>query len=242
MNVFFAHQSIGGATRVAQDYVQTMLTDDQTNYEITVLCTEYNNWQSDPANLQNLKEIEQEPFLADLQHIDYQNYQQKVQVDVSHWRGAKIIRLSLPPKVWSEYHDPLVEAFCEDLFISESFDLVQCHCCQLLTAAPLVVARRHKIPYEIVMHDAWWMSHQQFLVSAAGRLIDPADPLGHFDQQPSPDEAQQALQRRSDLYQLLEDAQRRIAVSEAFKKICESAGIKNVDVQVNTATDMRDTS
>jgi glycosyltransferase involved in cell wall biosynthesis len=238
MNVFFAHQSIGGATRVAQDYVQTMLTDDQTNYEITVLCTEYNNWQSDPANLQNLKEIEQEPFLADLQHIDYQNYQQKVQVDVSHWRGAKIIRLSLPPKVWSEYHDPLVEAFCEDLFISESFDLVQCHCCQLLTAAPLVVARRHKIPYEIVMHDAWWMSHQQFLVSAAGRLIDPADPLGHFDQQPSPDEAQQALQRRSDLYQLLEDAQRRIAVSEAFKKICESAGIKNVDVQVNTVTDM----
>ena len=238
MNVFFAHQSIGGATRVAQDYVQTMLTDDQTNYEITVLCTEYNNWQSDPANLQNLKEIEQEPFLADLQHIDYQNYQQKVQVDVSHWRGARIIRLSLPPKVWSEYHDPLVEAFCEDLFISESFDLVQCHCCQLLTAAPLVVARRHKIPYEIVMHDAWWMSHQQFLVSAAGRLIDPADPLGHFDQQPSPDEAQQALQRRSDLYQLLEDAQRRIAVSEAFKKICESAGIKNVDVQVNTVTDM----
>ena len=35
MNVFFAHQSIGGATRVAQDYVQAMLTDDQTDYEIT---------------------------------------------------------------------------------------------------------------------------------------------------------------------------------------------------------------
>ena len=238
MNVFFAHQSIGGATRVAQDYVQAMLTDDQTDYEITVLCTEYNSWQADPANLKDLKEIEQEPFLSDLQHINYANYQDKLQVDVSHWHGAKIIRLSLPPKVWSEYHDPLVEAFCEDLFKNESFDLVQCHCCQLLTAAPLVVARRHHIPYEIVMHDAWWMSYEQFLVSAAGRLINPADPLDHFDQQPSPAEAQQALQRREDLYQLLEHAQRRIAVSEAFKKICESAGIKNVDVQVNTATDM----
>ena len=238
MNVFFAHQSIGGATRVAQDYVESMLTDHQTNYEITVLCTEYNNWQSDPANLQNLKEIEQEPFLSDLQNINYLNYQDQVQVDVSNWHGARVIRLSLPPKIWSNYQDPLVEAFCEDLFKNESFDLVQCHCCQLLTASPLVVARRHQIPYEIVMHDAWWMSYKQFLVSAAGRLINPADPLGHFDQQPSPAEAQQALQRRTDLYQLLEHAQRRIAVSEAFKMICESAGIKNVDVQVNTVTEM----
>jgi len=74
MNVFFAHQSIGGATRVAQDYVQAMLTDEQTNYEVTVLCTEYNNWQSDPPNLEKLKEIEQEPFLSDLQNINYIDY------------------------------------------------------------------------------------------------------------------------------------------------------------------------
>ena len=100
-----------------------MLTDDQTDYEITVLCTEYNSWQADPANLKDLKEIEQEPFLADLQHIDYQNYQQKVQVDISHWHGARIIRLSLLPKTWSEYHDPLVEAFCEDLFENKNLYL-----------------------------------------------------------------------------------------------------------------------
>ena len=238
MNVFFAHQSVGGATRVAQDYVQTMLTDHQTDYDITVLCTEYNNWQSDPVNLQNLQDVEKEPFLSDLEDIKYLNYQDEVPVDVSNWRGARIIRLSLPPKIWSDHHDPLVESFCEDLFKNESFDLIQCHCCQLLTAAPLVVARRHQIPYEIVMHDAWWMSYEQFLVSAAGRLINPADPLGHFDQQPSPDEAQLALKRREDLYQLLEHAQRRIAVSEAFKIVCESAGIRNIDVQVNTVTEM----
>jgi glycosyltransferase involved in cell wall biosynthesis len=238
MNVFFAHQSIGGATRVAQDYVQAMLTDEKTNYEVTVLCTEYNNWQSDPPNLEKLKEIEQEPFLSDLQNVNYIDYKNKVQIDISNWRGARIIRLSLPPKLWSEHHDPLVEAFCEDLFKDESFDFVQCHCCQLLTAAPLVVARRHQIPYEIVMHDAWWMSDEQFLVSADGRLINPADPLSHFDQQPSPDEIEKALKRRTDLYDLLENAQRRIAVSEAFKSICESAGIKNIDVQLNTVTEM----
>ncbi len=238
MNVFFAHQSLGGATRVAQDYVKAMLTDQQINYEVTVLCTEYNNWQADPPNLQNFKEIEHEPFLTDLQYINYVDYKNKLQVDISNWRGAKIIRLSLPPRLWSDHHDPLVEAFCEDLFKDESFDLVQCHCCQLLTAAPLVVARRHQIPYEIVMHDAWWMSDEQFLVSADGRLINPADPLSHFDQQPSPDEIEKALKRRTVLYDLLENAQRRIAVSEAFKDICEGAGIKNVDVQVNSFTEM----
>ena len=241
MNVFFAHQSLGGATRVAQDYVQAMLTDQQINYEVTVLCTEYNNWQADPPNLQNFKEIEQEPFLTDLQHINYVDYRNQLQVDVSNWRGAKIIRLSLPPRLWSEHHDPLVEAFCEDLFNYESFDLIQCHCCQLLTASPLVVAQRHHIPYEIVMHDAWWMSEEQFLVSADGRLINPGDPLGHFDQQPNPDETQKALKRRADLYQLLENAQRRIAVSEAFKDICEGAGIKNISVQVNSFTEMGQT-
>ena len=238
MNVFFAHQSIGGATRVAQDYVRAMMEDRQTNYEITVLCTEYNNWQANPVNLQNLKEHEQEPFLTDLQQLNYINYKDKVQVDVSTWHGAKIIRLSLPQKLWSEHHDPLVEEFCEDLFKQESFDLIQCHCCQLLTAAPLVVAKRHQIPYEIVMHDAWWMSDEQFLVSKAGRLINPADPLDHFDQQPDASEIQKALQRRADLFQLLEHAQRRIAVSDAFKLICESAGIKNIDVQVNSVTTM----
>ena len=238
MNVFFAHQSIGGATRVAQDYVQEMLIDQQINYEVTVLCTEYNNWQSDPPNLQDLKRIEQEPFLSDLQDVNYVDYRNEVQVDVSNWRGARIIRLSLPPKLWSEHHDPLVEAFCDDLFNDESFDLIQCHCCQLLTAAPLVVARRRHIPYEIVMHDAWWMSDEQFLVSADGRLINPADPLSHFDYQPSPDQSEKAFKRRADLYQLLEHAQRRIAVSEAFKRVCEGAGIKNVDVQVNSFTEM----
>ena len=83
MNVFFAHQSIGRATRVAQDSVRAMMDDRQTNYEITVLCTEYNNWQANPVNLQNLKEHEQEPFLTDLQQLNYMNYKDKVQVDVS---------------------------------------------------------------------------------------------------------------------------------------------------------------
>ena len=84
------------------------------------------------------------------------------------------------------------------------------------------------------MHDAWWMSKEQFLVSPAGRLINPSNPLDHFDEEPSETEKSEALARRKDLYTILAGADRRVAVSAAFKNICESAGISNVVVQENS--------
>ena len=95
----------------------------------------------------------------------------------------------------------------------------------------LAVARRQGIPYEIVLHDAWWMSVEQFLVTPSGSLVDPADPLGHFDHDPTAEEQATALERRGALYQILASADRRIAVSSSFQALCESAGIANVDVQ-----------
>ena len=86
------------------------------------------------------------------------------------------------------------------------------------------------------MHDAWWMSEEQFLVSPAGKLIDPSDPLGHFDEDPSAEEKAGALARRESLYNILNKAERRVAVSEAFRNICESAGISDVDVQENNTS------
>ena len=37
------------------------------------------------------------------------------------------------------------------------------------------------------------MSDEQFLVSQAGRVIDPSDPLGHFDEEPSEEDKSDAL-------------------------------------------------
>ena len=88
------------------------------------------------------------------------------------------------------------------------------------------------------MHDAWWMSEEQFLVSPAGRLIDPSNPLGHFDSDPSDEEKADALNRRHSLYDILAKAERRVAVSEAFRDICQAAGISNVEVQENQFTSM----
>ena len=319
INVYFAPQSIGGATRVAQDYVRDMLADSEIDHEVTILCIDCDNWQANPLSVEKRKEeikltnstknesdnennnqvenptpaksenenntidcvsnrehkytsLDKKPItqlqsspsatvasnnqllkslpgdrIADNSEIDNpliesdvfeSTYRDTIYVDESHWNGARVIRLNISPKPWHIYQDADVEQFCEEFFINESFDLIQCHCCQVLTASPLAVAQRMSIPYEIVLHDAWWMSYEQFLVSPAGRVIDPADPLAHFDHQPSEEEKQAALERRHILYEILENAERRIAVSAAFKDVCESAGVQNVSIQENQVAPM----
>lgn len=263
INVFFAPQSIGGATRVAQDYVKKLSNDATTNYNITVLCVDYANWQSGLQSAdKTLKEFANEsesikdqystsifsPTSTTSDEIEVLDEKfrpkkidchDKVHIDVSYWNGARVVRLNILPKPWHVHEDPVVDAFCEEFFATESFDLIQCHCCQILTASPLIVARRMSIPYEVILHDAWWMSHEQFLISAAGRVINPADPLDHFDQEPTEEERDLAFERRQILYGILEDAERRIAVSSAFKEVCELAGIADISVQENEVTSMK---
>ena len=261
INVFFAPQSVGGATRVAQDYVQDMINDQTIDYDVTVLCTDYDRWQTDIGK--NRKDVDQESEsleveatnakqlsslfgttageliqLKEIWNQDNIGYRDSISVDHSHWRGAKVVRLNLPPKPWSIHEDEDIEAFCTEYFKDEQFDLIQCHCCQIITASPLIAAQKLGIPYEIIMHDAWWMSEEQFLVSPAGKLIDPSDPLGHFDENPSTEEKAGALARRQSLYNILTQAERRVAVSEAFRGVCESAGILDVEVQENQFTSM----
>ena len=264
INVFFAPQSVGGATRVAQDYVLNMLKDPKIEYDVTVLCTDYERWQSDigikrknttkatskSKSIENADRIystfgtnaEEFKQLKSSLGIAESHYRDSMTIDYSNWKGAKVLRLNMSSRPWSISEDKEIEDFCSEFFKHEKFDSIQCHCCQILTASPLVAARKLGIPYEIIMHDAWWMSEEQFLVSPAGRLIDPSNPLDHFDEDPSEEEKNSALARRSVLYEVLDMAERRVAVSDAFKKICESAGVKNVDVQENTFTSMRSTT
>ncbi|MGB1775417.1 MAG: glycosyltransferase [Synechococcus sp.] len=260
INVFFAPQSIGGATRVAQDYVDDLLNDPSIDYDITVLCTDYDHWQSDPpsiaGSLDSTEQIEEDlaaqgqsftasgstaKQIAQLrgQLIAQQtDYKDAIGLDVSYWKGVRVVRLCLPPKPWPKHEDPLIEEFCEEFFAQERFDRVQCHCCQLLTASPLVVARRLGIPYEIVLHDAWWMSVEQFLVAPSGRVLDPADPLAHFDHPPTDQERTEALARRDSLYELLSAAEHRWAVSQAFQRLCANAGVADVEVRENRFVSM----
>lgn len=265
INVYFAPQSVGGATRVAQDYVREMLDDPDTNYEVTVLCTEYDHWQSNHGQKRPPKQRSEEaiPFkiiqateqqaaelsnyTSDLQtlkeinkEIDDEviNYHEEISLDISYWRGARVVRLNVAGKPWSCHEDKAIEAFCKDFFAKEKFDEIQCHCCQIITASPLVVAQKMNIPYDIIMHDAWWMSPEQFLVSKSGKIIDPSDPCGHFDVEPNEDEIQEAMERRELLFGILQNARQRIAVSKIFANICQKAGIEDVSYKENKVTSM----
>ena len=206
-----------------------MLKDQDRNYDVTILCTDYDHWHADPRR----RNDKDQDILK-----EEQQYKEVFSPTISYWNGARIIRLCIPPKKWSEHLDKDIEYFCDELFQNEHFDRVQCHCCQIITASPLLSAARNSIPYEIIMHDAWWMSPEQFLVSPTGRLIDPGDPLAHFDTEPSQEEKTSAIERREDLYEILQGAERRIAVSTSFKQLCENAGIHNVIAQENKFTPM----
>ena len=47
LNVYFAPQSVGGATRIAQDQVRAIQEQLGDQWEVTVLCTESESWQAD---------------------------------------------------------------------------------------------------------------------------------------------------------------------------------------------------
>ena len=265
INVYFAPQSIGGATRVAQDYVREMLDDPNTNYEVTILCTEFDHWQSDNGQKRPPKQRSEEaipfkiiqatqqhadklsnhnPDLQTLREINKEideeviNFHEQISLDVSFWHGARVVRLNVTGKPWSIHEDKAIEEFCTEFFAKEQFDEIQCHCCQIITASPLIVANNMKIPYDIIMHDAWWMSPEQFLVSKSGSVIDPSDPLGHFDKEPNEEEIIEALERREFLFGILKNARQRIAVSKTFAEICEQAGIEDVSFKENKFTSM----
>jgi glycosyltransferase involved in cell wall biosynthesis len=178
--------------------------------EVTVLCADLDPWQGEPGG-------------------------GAMPVDLHQWYGATVVRLGLPGKPWDWHHDGEVERFCQDWFQRESFDEIEAHAVQILTAAPLRVALRLGIPYRVVLHDGWWLSRLQFLTRADGTAVDPQDPLSDLD--PEADEAErQALEeRRRDLREILAGAEERLAVSESFADLYRRAGMRRVGVRRNQA-------
>lgn len=211
LNVFFAPQSVGGATRIAQDHAHSIATHLGDHYDVTVLCVDPSFWQKTIA-------------------------EQQIPLQVHAWHGVRVVRLSLPGKPWSWHHDGSVERFCRDWFRRERFDLIHAHSVQVLSAAPLKVARELDIPYCITLHDAWWLSPSQFLTTSAGKSVDPSDPHGHHDVlriHLSNDQLDADKERRKDLFEIINSAKKRLAVSEAFAQVHRDAGLKNIDVMEN---------
>jgi len=222
INCFFAPQSVGGATRVAQNRVRELLAGSATEApaDVTVLCVDLDSWQGTPTP-------------------------EAMPLDVHQWYGARVIRLGLPPKPWDWHHDDEVEQFCRHLFQRENFDEIEAHSIQILTAAPLRVALDLGIPYRVVLHDGWWLSRLQFLTKDDGTAVDPIDPLNDLEPDAEDAQCQAVIERRNDLMEILDAAEERLAVSESFAELYQRAGVRHMGVRRNQApepTSQRTTS
>ena len=110
-------------------------------------------------------------------------------------------------------------------------DIIHFHCIQRLTATIVEVALRREIPYIVTLHDAWWISDNQFLVDEDGLLQLPstdvlAAAVGSRDPLKS-------IARRQRLASLLQNSQANLSVSAPFAKIYSQAGIAGLQVVEN---------
>jgi glycosyltransferase involved in cell wall biosynthesis len=217
-HVFYGPQLMGGATRVVWDQLQALQQQAGDAWQITVLCSDHTPWQGPETDAP-------EPWCIDA----------PIPVQVHAWDGVRVVRLALPPRPWREHHDASVERFCRWWLAQEGFDLIHAHCLQVLSVAPLQVARELGIPYAISLHDGWWLSPRQFLITASGAPVDPSDPLGHYDDSTRQPAALLARdrRRRQALALVLEAAAARWAVSEAFAVLHRQAGIQALEVMDN---------
>ena len=96
-------------------------------------------------------------------------------------------------------------------------DLVHLHCIQRITTSLIDKIIQRKIPYIITAHDGWWISPNQFIINNEG-VQEYYDYKNSYNQS----------KRSTILKPYLESANLITTVSEAFKKIYESCGIKNI--------------
>ena len=199
LNVFFA-PVVGGATQVAQDQVQALAE----------------HWAISGRSRCSAQD---EPGSCQLPQIRTPGCSQDHSLQIHGWNGVRVVRLALPVRPWREHHDPRVEQLCRWWFAQEGFDLVHAHAIQVLGVGPLRVAAELGIPYAVTLHDGWWLSPRQFLLTPLGRPVDLNDPIGHHDvpDRISPEQLERERRRRQELEQLLQGAAARIAVSDSLR-------------------------
>ncbi len=194
VNVYFPPQTIGGATRVVRDNIDSWIASGAADdYEIAVVTTDH---EAQPAG----------------------------RLRVDSYRGLPVFRISTPLEInmdWRPLNPEIGWMFGELLALWRP-ELVHFHAPQRLTASCVEACRDAGVPYLATLHDAWWISDWQFLTDDDGVLQTPGRPLVVTSPTGiSPAQSQARLTRlRGDL----EGAQAVLAVSESFAKIYRDAG------------------
>jgi glycosyltransferase involved in cell wall biosynthesis len=205
VNVFFAPQAIGGATRVLMDNVDTLLADYSEEYDLVAFTSNHEM---------------QEP------HSIYTYLYNGVRV----YRAGVIHRVNMD---WHPRDEKMKDLFKEFLLF-ERPDIVHFHCIQRLSGSIVEAVLELEIPYVVTIHDAWWISDHQFLMDQYGIIYPTAHP-DPFLPGALPDgvSLSDSMERRAYFRYLLSRASLIQVVSEAFANIYISNGIANVTVNRN---------
>lgn len=198
VNVFYPPQSIGGATRIVKDNVDILKANYSDEYEISVFTTDNDN-----PNVYEILEYEHE--------------------------GIHVTKVSSPMMVgmdWQYENPKMYEIFTKYLEFNQP-DLIHFHCIQRLTASVLEAAGDLNIPYIVTVHDAWWISDNQFLVNEQGIECNyqQNDPIVTASDIPGFTDISSSLLRKRYLKQCLDKASAVLAVSEMFTELYRSNGI-----------------
>lgn len=203
VNVFYPPQAIGGATRVVHD------------------------------NMCDLRRLEGERFHLEVfsSLIDGTPHQALFHVQ-DGIAVTSVGALDVPDKD-AIADDPEMVAQFEATLDRMRPDLVHFHCIQRLTIGIVEATRVRGIPYCITVHDAWWISDQQFVIDQLGhaRLYDYADPFATIAHCGAAAHA-----RMERLRPALFGASAVLAVSESFGALYRRCGVPNVRVIENGVT------
>jgi len=152
VNVWFAPQSVGGAARVFESHVRTLVEVYAEDYDVYVLTSQINPEHLIPYSI--------EQFL---------------------YGPALVTRLNVPLRDWSDIQDEEVYAFCLEFYRKYDFDLIHFHALPILTGSVVDAALALKIPYLITLHDGWWLSKYLFLINEENELINTRQAFAELD-------------------------------------------------------------
>ena len=198
VNVFYPPQDVGGATRVVRDNVIDLLRLYGDRYEIDVIAT---------------LEGGETPYGVQCHARD----------------GARIWTVTARNGIDTmDVSDHRVGDVFDRLLDRIRPDLVHVHCIQRLTASVVDRLRQRAVPYVVTLHDGWWVSPNQFILSPDGvaELHDFTQPDVGL-----PDRAR--ITRRG-----LRDAAAVLAVSDSFAALHRAAGLAQVETVENGVSDL----
>ena len=205
VNVFFAPQAIGGATRVLMDNVEVLREHYGDRFDLTA-------------------------FTSDAEH-----WEESYRMDAYYYRGIPVYRVGLKFQKgmdWTPSDERMGRLFGRFLE-REKPDLVHFHCIQRLTASIVEECERRGIPFVVTLHDAWWISDYQFLVDRKGKVHPMGHPDGGGYTPPAGISMQSSQRRISYLKERLSKAAKLFSVSESFARIYRANGVENIVVTKN---------